>query len=894
MLWVLFLFISLGSLLNLTLLYREDGSLPWNQSGFWPLIEGISSWIHVLFFLFVAFLLIHHSLGFQSGLLRDIRRRLRFAHPVLRVSLKGYFFFWLVFALDASVGFTLRHLAPDLHQQFIEGTQFFRLWDSLDLQTVSIGVVLLFLLAFGYGYSKCAPWDRKPKSVDTLMRRQGHLTPGNAKLLRKAERLIEGGKRYRAAIIYEKLGNQYSYRAAKLFQRVGRLERAKQNFILAGKLFESQERYDRAGEAFFQAESWHQAKNQMQKIFLAEDLREEMPDFDNLVEHYGQTLYQLGEYEQAGRHYSKYNQHLQAASCFEKSGQYDLAGQAYSKAGAHDKSYQVLSESGIMDMAGIEKCRWLLGESRILEAARCFEKNGFFSDAAAAYEKQGMTLAAAQAYFSAEKYEKAALLFIEIGDDDKAVDCYEQLGDYKKASELAAYMGLQDRQGELFLKAGDYLAALRSFIMIGNMKLASDASCQVALDDESQVKQFIHIINTLLKNQKAKEAVSCLESALNEREPNAVNIQLFQLLAGLKKKMGYGASSAEIKIRLALLFPDRENLVTDATLASKETGIPFQLEQTLDETVAISRPETSGPTPKRRIKEKTDATATQTFDQDIILDLTGGEVMGRFEIIKEIGRGGMGLVYKARDRRLDRMVAFKMLHPEFNKDPKTVMFFKREARFVAQLNHPNIVTLFDVGYQKGCFYLVMEYVDGITLTQLLKKYSSYIHSNFLALWYEASLGLQHAHAAGVLHRDIKPSNIMITKDRHVRVMDFGLAKNADDPTHSDQAWGTPAFLAPELEESPKASFQSDIYSLGATFYLLATGQVPFQNAQTGSSYAAEALPESPEKLVPGMSPDLSRTILKCLYRDPVERYRSVKELLTAIKLLGNMKIKLFS
>jgi len=897
MLWTILVFVGMGAILNLIQGSRDPLQLGTNQGVFWEFLSSSGAWVNVLFFLTVTILSLHYSLGLKADLFQQISKTLKRAPKGLRLLAKIMLIAWCVVACDLLVHNLLSWLQPGWDRKYIEGTQFFRVWDHLHFPVFTVVALILFLILFYVGYARRAPWDRQSNASVTMIRKRHDLSKPRAKKLRKAERLVEKGKRYRAAVLFEKIGDEYAFRAGKLFDETGRGDRARAAFARAGHHYRKLSRYERSGEAFFYAEEWHFASVDLE-IALKAILKKQIASTDRrqgIIEKYGEALFQDGQFEKAGHHYLTHQRFLQAASCFKRAGLADEAGKAYSKAGAHDKSFEVLSASGSDELAGVERGRWLMEEGRFKEAAQCFDEAGFHVEAAEAHEANGMGLAAAQAYQRGGSFEKAASLFLEIGDDESAIDCYEAMGEFKRAADLAAYLGLQDRQGQLYLKANEPISAMKSFFMTGDMELVKQAAGKLDLEKEKVVRELKRILETLMRQNRLKDTMLCLEASLEGRSASETAFPLFQLMAALKKKMGYAASAAEIQIKLAKLFPANEDLVRDATLASEETGIPFEeVESEPVPSMDVTLTQVQEDSDSEPEEPPEDATATQTFDQDFFLDLTSEGQLGRFELVNEIGRGGMGLVYKARDRRLDRLVAFKMLHPEFNKDPKTVLFFKREARFVAQLNHPNIVTLYDVGYQKGCFYLVMEYVDGITLTQLLKKYPDYIRSNFLALWYEAALGLQHAHESGVLHRDMKPSNIMITKDRHVKVMDFGLAKNADDTTEGQQpAWGTPAFLAPELSENAKASFQSDIYALGATFYLMATGRVPFTKTELVIQGDPPELPKPPAELVEGMNEDLSRTILKCLYRDPNERYRSVKELITALKLLGNMKVKLF-
>jgi tRNA A-37 threonylcarbamoyl transferase component Bud32 len=248
----------------------------------------------------------------------------------------------------------------------------------------------------------------------------------------------------------------------------------------------------------------------------------------------------------------------------------------------------------------------------------------------------------------------------------------------------------------------------------------------------------------------------------------------------------------------------------------------------------------------------------------------------QLEVIEQVGRGGMGVVYKARQPQLDRIVALKILPAELAKTPGFAERFSREARALAKLNHPNIVSVFDFGNAGGHFYFIMEFVDGANLRQMIlsKQISPEAALSIVPKVCEA---LQFAHDEGILHRDIKPENILIDKKGRVKIADFGLAKLVDDQTtdHSltgtHQVMGTPRYMAPEQFENTKSvDHRADIYSLGVVFYEMLTGEVPMGRF---------ALPS--EKVQVDVRID--EVVLKSLEREPAQRYQHVSEVKTGVE-----------
>jgi len=248
----------------------------------------------------------------------------------------------------------------------------------------------------------------------------------------------------------------------------------------------------------------------------------------------------------------------------------------------------------------------------------------------------------------------------------------------------------------------------------------------------------------------------------------------------------------------------------------------------------------------------------------------------QLEIIELLGRGGMGIVYKARQRQLDRLVALKILPTEIGDDPAFAERFSREARALARLNHPNIVSIYDSGDSGGLFYFLMEYVDGVNLRQMLSA-GRMEPKDALAIVPKICEALQYAHDEGIMHRDIKPENILFDKKGRVKIADFGLAKllKPDDEdltlTASGTLMGTPKYMSPEqLENSHTVDHRADIYSLGVVFYEMLTGELPLGRF------------EAPSKHV-HIDVRLDEVVLRTLEKAPGRRYQHASELKTGVE-----------
>jgi serine/threonine-protein kinase len=258
---------------------------------------------------------------------------------------------------------------------------------------------------------------------------------------------------------------------------------------------------------------------------------------------------------------------------------------------------------------------------------------------------------------------------------------------------------------------------------------------------------------------------------------------------------------------------------------------------------------------------------------------------GNYELLRELGRGGMGVVYQARQKRADRLVALKVMRDADHVAEADKMRFTAEVRALARVSHPHIVAVFEVGEENGCPYFTMEYVDGRSLAHRLRTGTPLTPAESAQLIEDLAGAVQTAHDAGILHRDIKPGNILIGPHGKAKLTDFGLAKHLDQDTGltaAGSAIGTPAYMPPEQARGDLSKFGPavDIYALGATFYELLTGRPPFLGDTAGGTLARvlndDVVP--PRSLRPGLSLELEAVCLKCLEKNPAHRYTSAREL----------------
>ena len=264
---------------------------------------------------------------------------------------------------------------------------------------------------------------------------------------------------------------------------------------------------------------------------------------------------------------------------------------------------------------------------------------------------------------------------------------------------------------------------------------------------------------------------------------------------------------------------------------------------------------------------------------------TGTIIAERYEILGKIGTGGMADVYKAKDHKLNRFVAVKVLKPEFREDTTFIRKFRSEAQAAAGLTHPNIVNVFDVGDDGGVYYIVMELIEGITLKEYIAKKGKLSIKEATSIAIQVSMGLEAAHNHGIVHRDVKPQNIIISTDGKVKVTDFGIARAASSNTISSNVMGSVHYSSPEQVRGGYSDEKSDIYSLGITLYEMVTGRVPFD----GDTTVAIAIKHLQEEMVPpsvyteNLPYSLEQIILKCTQKSVGRRYEKMEDVIADLK-----------
>lgn len=743
---------------------------------------------------------------------------------------------------------------------------------------------------------------KKYENAGNLTAAADVLFDGN-KLEEAAELYLMADNPIRAAEALERAGN--TQKAVALFKKAGAGQMAgdaymrRGQFALAAREYHTAGINEKAAECFLKANDFRAAGDlyrDLDRPAVAGDAYERLGDRAAAAEMYARHFnaqfdMARGELKNLteAREYA-----ARAATIWEESGRSADAAALLRKAGYPKRAAELYTQLGQIE----EAARIYIESGRPQYAAKLYDSVGEQDKAlkfrAEAKLQAGDKRGAAEDYAAAGVHIRAAELYNEIEERALAAECFDKAGDSRMAADIYKGIGDKPRAAAAFEKAGDYDQAATLYRELADQK--SELRAVKAANN------FYRVGEIMLANQRLEDALAAFQRV----EPHDGRYEQANIAQGdiLRELNRHDVAFAKYRVALGDKTPGKGSidLLYRMALTAEAGGSPLQALQLYEQIIGIDYYFRDAG--ERAVRLRAGAgvegmlaaavppgmsVAAQAFrdPKSRVAKPEGAGAApaaeGRYKIEDEIARGGMGIVYRATDTVLERTVAYKILSSNLKSNETAVKYFLREARAAAKMAHPNIVTVFDAGEQGGEYYMAMELVEGQTLKSLVTRQGPFPEKLIRYIMMQTCRGLAYAHERGLVHRDIKPGNLMLTKDRAVKIMDFGLAKFVEEVNaQHTRAIGTPYYMSPEQVVGKELDGRSDLYSLGVSMFECATGQVPFGKGDL-SYHHLHTIPPRAHELNPKVSVELSNIIFKCMAKSPEDRFRSAAELADALK-----------
>ncbi|MBI1320801.1 MAG: protein kinase [Candidatus Hydrogenedens sp.] len=611
-------------------------------------------------------------------------------------------------------------------------------------------------------------------------------------------------------------------------------------------------------------------------------------------------LYKSGHYAEAGEFYAQKGKYKQAADAYEKFGDHARAGENYARAGkvplaveAFEKYFKAASGGSEQLLAAAGRCLAVLSDPKIekkiskddqkklhLLLARQFEAGGQLEKALSIYQKYGDAGGAGQIYLKLGRLEEAANAMKAAGRVREAAEIggkfYEGKGRWKEAA--MAYEGAQSytRAGDCWSKAGEAERAAMCYEQGGEFFGAGFARIhmkdwpkavvllQKVTENHPRFSEARALLGRAFYQMKDYEhCAATLDNYLTGSKVTSDNMDYYWMLALAYEQLGQLAKSKELLLKIRTVNLEYRDV--SRRLSNIETRISLAPAVGGVDTGAVTRGPGGG---------------------GAVMSMVEQSLGQRFKLEQELGRGGMGVVYKATDTQLDRPVALKFLGSLVDGNEEYKLRFVREARSAAKVQHPNIVSIYDIGSDEGKAYIAMEYVDGPNLHRYLQSRGRIEPREAISIMVQAASALEAVHEAGIIHRDIKPDNILIAKGGLVKLMDFGLARgDGARLTASRVVMGTPCYMSPEQCRGEEVDGRTDIYALGLVFHELLTGQTVFAEGDVLKRQCTE-VPAPPSSRITTVPPEVDAIVMKAVEKKADDRYQSVTDFIAAMRAVG--------
>lgn len=665
---------------------------------------------------------------------------------------------------------------------------------------------------------------------------------------------------------------------ARDYGRLGEVYASVNNYKEAAKWYKKAKQYSKAADAYAKAGQTVRA---------------------------AKLLTKAGEFEAAGDLYADKGKYIRAAKAYERAGKKPKAAEAYGAAGKVKEAVNQFSEyfesardSADVQIEAAERCFKLLKESKGVKdadeetlrtlysaVAQRFEHAKRYADAAALYQLVGDLVRAAEVYVLDGKLEQAAQCYKAAGRQKDAARVsgrfYELKGRHKEAG--LAYQSAEEylRAAECFARVKETVRAAECFEKGGahfraGLAYAHAARFEDAIRMLQQVKESAAEFDQsrgllgrcFYQLHDYAHCAATLDNHLTGKRVESANAEYFYMLALAYEQLGKLDESRELLYKLRTVnvdFKDVNERISNISsrISMRDSGM-----------IESGAPKGGDGSDEPVAKHKMQA--------------VNNSIGKRYLLEREIGRGGMGEVYLAKDVELDRMVAIKFLGSLVDNSEEYRQRFVREAKAAARINHPNIVSIYDINATAGKAFLAMEFIEGTDLHTYVKNKGKLTQREAVNIIGQACMALAAIHEAGIVHRDIKPDNILISKGGLVKLTDFGLAKAEDNRmTQAGTVLGTPSYMSPEQVLGEDVGPVSDIYSMGLVFHEALTGKTYFDDGNVLKRQLEET-PPKPSEMAEGVSEAVDRIVMKCIAKEAKERYPTAKELVQDLRAVtGN-------
>jgi tetratricopeptide (TPR) repeat protein len=647
------------------------------------------------------------------------------------------------------------------------------------------------------------------------------------KNIEAAGTVLENNNRFQeAAELY------YNYeryeKAAQIYEKKGFYKKAAYIYEKGGNIKKAAGNFEKWFTTSFDTSIGYQTSKQLeQELLKAVELYSQLNELEKAYD----LLIKYGKFEKAGELAIKMNRISDAAKNFERA-------QLPLKAA---EMYEQLDQPKI---AFLLRGEHAFAKGNTLEAAEWFLKGEDYTRAAELFEWDKKFTKAAHCYFMNQNFLSAADNYLKDNNEEEAAKMFEMGREWKMAANISLKYGKFQKAGELYENAQEYFKAGVSFIKVDDDRRALANFQLVPVDSPDFNSAITHMANIFLKNRKPQLVIEKIEKLLGENQIDKSNIEWFYVLGQAHENAGNFKKAFEI----------------------------YQLILTEDYSFRDVH---------QKIKDVENL--IQKYKE---MELISEDSSERYRIIEKIGEGGMGVVFKAEDTVLKRVVALKILNKTLVADKRNLERFFSEARSTASLTQANIVTVYDVGQIKDDYFISMEYIEGENFMNLIRRKKTFSPSQIIFIAIKLFKALDYSHRKGIIHRDIKPHNIMITKQKEIKIMDFGLAVILGDQKKGESGviTGTPYYMSPEQIQGIPVDHRTDIYSSGTTLFHLTTGHVPFKGENIFYQHLFDPVPAI-KKYRNDVPEKLCYIIEKCMEKKREQRFQSAMEVLNEMKTI---------